>query len=297
MLFNKDLCDIMGEVYFTTIVNGEIENSKMFEYIRDLREQEDTCKSFISELFATGAGTRFANINKEVLKWTLEVSYHYYKTDRRYNIYYGYILTLAIMADDRGKIEELSQIKGIEGYKALLKYGTIDQVKWLYTVNPLMFDRYLVVALETVCELDLMEFIFSIHTGNHYNYEWFRLICHNDTKKRDIKTLEFIMSKVTPLVNIDYYFANNYLQLFKVIEGICMSGDDSFLQWLMINYPAEFNVAIDDYDSRCNIKRLVIAKCTLPTLKMFIQIMRMKITSADYKYQIANIDYLRSIAL
>lgn len=296
MLFNGDLFDVISEVHFAKIVNANISNSKLFRYLHEYRMEDKAYEKFMNEVSSTLEIMELGRMDPEVLEWLLEVSY-YYVTSNTVAIFDSYVFTLALMADDRDKIAVLAETNMYSKYSFLLTHGTLAQAKWLYSINPRMFDQSSSAGLNSVCELELMEFIHSISSVKVYIREWSELVCYNPVKKREIATLEFIISKNVPQRNLQYYFDDHCNELFKLIKKICKYGDDAFLQWLMINYPEEFKEAVYDNTYQDNIETMVIAKCSLPTLKMYIELMRVKIMSTVYNNHIINMNYLSTIAL
>lgn len=298
MLFNGDLVDVISEVRFAKIVNSKIANSKLFTYLHKYRENEAVYEDFMIETSASIGIIELAQKDTDVLEWILEVTYYYYEYEKVPDMYDNYIFALACVVDDRPKIEVLAEKRAGHNYSSLLTYGTLDQIKWLYSINPHIFEHPIQIAIEDVCELEVMKFIFSINGIRYYSKEWTSIICHNPVKKREFATLELIMSHIRPSRNLRYYTDHEYKKLFVLIQNIARNGDDSFLQWLMINHPAGFKESIE-YNAHYNENFIItiMSKCTLPTLKMYIKLMDEKIMSSAYNNFNINIGYVNSIAL
>lgn len=240
MLFNKDIQDVIADVRFETLVIAEIENSEFFAKYIEFRKSKVHKKDFWYAILQSSKLCKNIYKDKVTLEWTLEVVHYYYQTDETINLFDGPIYELALIAGDTEKILGLDPDDTSIEY--MLRFANLDTVKWFYCMKN--YDINLREVITVICDIDLLEFMFRMHGTNNNSLTWDNLVCRNHFKKRDKKTLEYMLTKTSDSMEI--YRAKQYSKLHTLLRDIVHYLDDAFMQWLINNYPD---------DIRCYIKK------------------------------------------
>lgn len=298
MLFNTDLFDTICEVQIRFKIIDEISNTRVYQCLarKGMSDIIDEA-SFYEEIEDNEYANRLIMSDNAVSKWFMENLYHDCLVKQECLM--SLMANLIIKFDERKFIEHkvsnrYDQITIIE---AAMSYGTLAQMLYLQTIYDFNNLNSMKVVIEKVGRLDIMQFIYSVKPDlfTRFRVRGFLSLLHYSVEaKRDLETLEWLISKLSTTMSNAGFDTSNDDDSFSFFLEIVRTRDESLLEWICLNRSHIIRPAFKCLGNRAKILYLIGSNFSQRVFLLFAQNIYVEHNHFDDSHEdmISNLSYI-----
>lgn len=281
MLLNIDLCDTLCEVQIFGKAPGTIVDTMFYDYLEGFFI-DNICKKksrFYAQRSAEVYIYDYLKGSEAATQWFIEQLY-YDAVINRAKLCYEHLSELLVKLDDRAFIKHSIKRKtrgAVQMIDALLMHGTLDQVKWAFTMPEFMSNVIIESVICKVAKLETMMFIYHIMPKIFDDVNVRRIVdlMHDSRKvKRDLETLEYLVYRLQ--YKIDYYDSARMFEpsdryaVMKFFHEVLDEGDESILEWVFIHNSDHMRAAVNVEEYKKDVLFEIATKCSHRLLRLFL---------------------------
>lgn len=237
MLINADLCDTIAYVQLYLKATPDVTDSLFYKYATHVG-LTDVAKKFIPKCCNSKEVFDALSYSGVTCRWFIDTAFHYVRLN-------GLAINEVFLAELLVKFDErefmrifIDDDRYEEIATAILTFGTLDQVKWFHSIDEDLGVSEISEIAETVARLDVVQFVYEVRPNLFDGIEVTDIytLSHNGSLvKRDLETLEYIISKIVFEPRIPQFYEDYGAVMF--FRNMICQRDESLLEWLFINKP------------------------------------------------------------
>lgn len=302
MLFSSDFWDVLCEVELFCMAPGDVVETPLFSAIKDrspilIFDEVDLEYFFIKVSMSEHL---YLEHYEPAVRWLINQLFHHVKVNRT-SVDYDNLSKALVKLDYREFITHCIDTGYMVTVRALLTYGTVDQVRWAFTDKKFAKRVKLVEVIRHVARLDVMRFISKLKPKLFIGVEVtdiIDLLYYGNDVKRDLDTLEYLMELLgygserrRGCLPFPAHFIGSVTHFVNLVTK---EGDESLLEWLFINQPKVMKELVNESNVGMEVLYEIATKCSHRIMRLFLDRVYTDNTYVDKRFGdvILNLQYL-----